>query len=90
MQEDLKLDGNAVAGVLGEVFALEVTAAQATCAGCAAINPIGRVDAYVNAPGAVLRCPSCGQVVMRLVRGPGRYWLDLSGTRCLELRAAGG
>ena len=41
---------------------------------------------YVHAPGTVVRCPSCEQVLMRIVRQPGRgrYWLDLSGVRCLE------
>jgi hypothetical protein len=43
------------------------------------------VDVYLNAPGAVVRCPACEQVLMRIVHGPGRYWIDLSGIRCLEL-----
>jgi hypothetical protein len=81
---DLKLDGNAIAGLLGEIFTMEVTTAESTCAGCGKVHAIGRVDVYVNAPGAVVRCPACTQVLMKIVKGGGRYWIDLSGTRVLE------
>jgi uncharacterized protein DUF6510 len=33
----------------------------------------------------VARCPACAEVVLRLVRGPDRAWLDLRGVTCLEL-----
>ena len=85
-QSDLKLDGNAIAGLLSEIFVMEVTTAEATCAGCGAVNAIGQVHVYTNAPGAVVRCPGCELVLMRIVRGGGRYWVDLTGTRCLEFR----
>jgi Zn finger protein HypA/HybF involved in hydrogenase expression len=84
-QSDLKLDGNAIAGLLREIFTMEMTTAQSTCAGCGKVHAVGRVDVYLNAPGAVVRCPACEQVLMRIVRGRDRYWIDLSGTRCLEL-----
>lgn len=79
------LDGNAVAGPLQELFAWEVTAAQLTCAGCGATRPLGADPAYLQAPGIVLRCAGCGAVLLRLVHGGGRTWLDLTGVRCLEL-----
>ena len=65
---------------------MEVTTAESTCAGCGQVNAVGRVDVYMNAPGAVVRRPACGQVLMRIVRGRGRYWIDLTGTRCLEFK----
>jgi hypothetical protein len=82
--DERKLDGNAIGGLLREIFAMETTAARGTCAGCGAVNEVGRVDVYVHAPGTVVRCPGCEAVLMRIVRGPGRYWVDLSGLRCLE------
>jgi Zn finger protein HypA/HybF involved in hydrogenase expression len=85
LQSDMKLDGNAIGGVLREIFVPEMTTANVTCAGCSGVNPIGRVDVYVHAPGLVLRCPACQSVVMRIVHGRGRYWVDLTGARCLEL-----
>jgi len=86
-QSDLKLDGNAIAGLLREIFTMEMTTAQSTCAGCGKVHAVGRVDVYLNAPGAVVRCPACEQVLMRIVHARGRYWLDLTGTRCLEFEA---
>ena len=86
-QGDMKLDGNAIGGLLAEIFSVEMTTAEGTCGGCGAVNAIGRVDVYINAPGTVVRCPACGGVLMRIVQGRGRYWIDLSGIRCLELVA---
>src|SRR5205807_9712267 len=63
--------------------AVEMTTAHGTCAACGAVNEVGRVDVYIHAPGTVVRCPLCEQVLMRIVRGRGRYWLDLTGMRCL-------
>ena len=82
---DLKLDGNAIGGLLREIFAMEMTAAVGTCANCGAVNEVGRLQVYIHAPGTVVRCPACEAVLMRIVRGRGRYWIDLSGTRTLEL-----
>lgn len=84
LENDLKVDGNAVAGLLRELFGVEMTAASAVCGGCHQHNELGRADVYMNAPGVVARCPGCGRVILRIVRGRGRVWLDLSGTRCLE------
>ncbi|HET7420875.1 MAG TPA: DUF6510 family protein [Candidatus Dormibacteraeota bacterium] len=83
--EDMRLDGNAIGGLLREIFALEMTAAVGTCNSCGAVNEVGRLHVYVHAPGTVVRCPGCEAVVMRIVRGRGRYWVDLTGTRSLEL-----
>lgn len=82
--EEKRLDGNAIGGLLQEIFTLEMTTAETTCAGCGAINAVGRVHVYLDAPGAVVRCPACQSVLMKIVHGRGRYWVDLSGTRCLE------
>jgi predicted RNA-binding Zn-ribbon protein involved in translation (DUF1610 family) len=82
--------GNAVAGVLGEVFAYEMTAARSTCDNCGAVGEVGTLLAYVHAPGTVVRCPRCGAVLIRLVRNDERIWLDVRGVRCLEFRAEEG
>ena len=77
---DLRLDGNAAAGLLGEVFAVEMTTAEGTCASCGATNVLGAVQLYAQAPGAVLRCPSCTAVLMCVVQLPGGGAIvDLSG-----------
>jgi Family of unknown function (DUF6510) len=84
---DLMLDGNAIGGLLGEVFAGEVTVARSTCASCGAVREIGALAVYVQAPGSVARCPGCDAVLLRVVRAEGRIWVELQGVSCLELRA---
>ncbi len=86
--EQARLDGNAIGGLLREIFAVEMTAAVGTCASCGAVNEVGRVQVYVRAPGTVVRCPGCEQVLMKIVRGGGRYWIDMTGVRCLEFSEA--
>ncbi len=79
------LDGNAAAGALTEVFAVDVTAAIGQCAGCGDRGPLGGAASYLEAPGAVLRCMSCDQVLVRVVSSPDRHWLDLRGLVVLQL-----
>ena len=83
---DLRLDGNAVAGLMGEIFSLDVTVATTWCRGCGARDQVGELHAYVRAPGVVLRCPHCTSVLTSVVRGEGRYWVEFSGTVPLLLR----
>jgi Family of unknown function (DUF6510) len=84
--EELKLDGNAAAGTLEQMFAFEVTTAVSTCASCSAVGAVGSAMVYSQAPGIVLRCPACGAVLLRVVNdGASRYWLEMTGVRSLEV-----
>ncbi|MGZ6030029.1 MAG: DUF6510 family protein [Myxococcaceae bacterium] len=78
------LDGNALAGALASVFGADATAVPGRCAHCGAISVIGALRAYTRAPGAVLRCPVCGQVVLRLVETDGALYLDARGAAFLR------
>jgi ribosomal protein S27E len=80
----LMLDGNAVAGLLQEVFAVEMTTALETCDGCGATAPVGAVHVYRGA-GVVLRCPSCGNVLAKLVHGRSQVCISLLGMRALVI-----
>ena len=79
------LDGNVLAGALREVFAVDLTTARGRCAGCGQDNVLAEVVVYADGPGTVARCPGCGSVVLRLVRGPGHVWLDLRGVVSLQV-----
>jgi hypothetical protein len=79
------LDGNALAGDLREIFAVDVTAARYTCAGCGHADAVATLRLWGPAPGQVGRCPHCDDVVLRMVTAPGRVFLDLRGTLRLEL-----
>jgi ribosomal protein S27E len=78
-------DGNALGGPLGDVFSVDVIAAVGRCGGCGRTAPMAEARVFDHAPGVVARCPVCDQVLLRLVRGPGRAWLDLRGLTYLQL-----
>jgi hypothetical protein len=82
--DELVLDGNAVAGLLAEVFGAELTTARGTCNHCGAVDEVGAVRVY-KAAGFVLRCPHCGSVLAKLVTDGSRTWIDFRGLRALEL-----
>jgi hypothetical protein len=84
---DLRLDGNAAAGLLAEVFAFDATTAEAVCSGCGAVGPAGALAVYGLAMGAILRCPTCDNAVVRISRVKSGYWLDLRGMSVLRVAA---
>ncbi len=82
--EELRLDGNAAAGILGEVFSFEVTTAEYACAGCGRTDRLGGAMVYeVRELGVIVRCPSCDNALIRLSYNRGRYFVDLRGARYL-------
>ena len=82
---DLRVDGNALAGVLGEVFVHEMTSARIACDGCGEVEPIGAEHAYMQAPGIVLRCLHCEDLLLVITRRGGRYRLGFKGSRWLQI-----
>jgi len=83
-ERDLRLDGNAVAGLLGELLSVEATTAVLTCAGCGRTGAAGAVHVYAGGPGTVLRCPGCSGVLMRMAHIRGRLVADLRGVATLS------
>ena len=83
--DDTTLDGNAAAGDLQELFAVEVTQAVGVCAECGDSGPLAEAHAFALAPGLTLRCPGCEAVLARLVHLPGRTLVELRGLRRIEL-----
>jgi hypothetical protein len=80
-----RVDGNALGGILSDLFAVDLTMATTTCAGCRAVAPLAVLHVYLDAPGAVARCPGCDTVQLRLVRHESRAWLDLTGIQVLDI-----
>jgi uncharacterized protein DUF6510 len=81
-----KLDGNAAAGILQEIFPFDMTLVQATCTGCGATNAIGAAAAYLHGMGTIVRCPVCDKALIRVAQAKGRYLLDMRGVRVLEIQ----
>lgn len=71
------LDGNAIGGELLEHFGNEMTSAAGTCRTCGAGAVIAELTVYMRAPGAVVRCRHCGNVVIVLVVIAGATRVDL-------------
>ena len=72
------LDGNAIGGLLHEVFGAEMTTAMGVCADCGAAGRVAELVVYLQAPGTIVRCRSCSSLLMVMV--------DVRGTRCIDLR----
>jgi len=81
---DCVLDGNAAAGLLQQIFVLEITAAQIQCDACGSSAAVGSLPLYAAPMGAVLRCPHCEATLMRALHTPHGRWLEMKGTRCLR------
>src|SRR3954462_6206344 len=64
MSEDARwLDGNALGGLLQELFGAALTAAPHRCQSCGTERPVGAPRVYLGA-GTVLRCPVCDQIAL--------------------------
>ena len=79
------LDGNAAAGELSKIFAMDVTAAEGQCAHCGATKRFAEAHLYMQNPGLVARCAVCEHVLLRLVNARQRVFLDMRGITCLIL-----
>ena len=75
------LDGNAIAGVLEEIFGQDMTAAAATCSGCGRSGPMAETAVYMRAPGIVVRCCHCDTVLAVVTERRATYCVDLTGIR---------
>jgi uncharacterized protein DUF6510 len=73
------MDGNAIG-----VFGTEMTAANSTCGTCGAGRPVAELVVYRQAPGTVVRCRTCGSVLMVFVKAHGVTCTDLAGLASLS------
>jgi len=86
MTEANYLDGNAAAGALSNMFAMDVTSAITRCEGCGRTAVFAESRLYVDAPGMVARCPGCDSVLLRVVTTPTDTYLDLRGMTYLRVQ----
>ena len=88
MNRVLMVDANAVGGLLQDIFGSEMTAVPAECANCGNVAEIGTLLAFTQAPGVVLRCSACEEVMLRIVQTPEATVLDARGAVYLRLPRA--
>ncbi len=79
------LDGNVLAGRLGEVFGVDVTSATVLCVGCGREQCVAELVLYETGMGSTARCRGCGAVVLRAALIRDEVVLDLRGTRTLRV-----
>jgi uncharacterized protein DUF6510 len=72
------LDGNAIAGLLFDVFGREMTTATGACVTCGASGHVAEFEVYLRAPGTVVRCRTCRSVLM--------VFMTVRGITCVDLR----
>jgi hypothetical protein len=77
------LDGNAIGGLLNEVFGTEMTNAVGMCGTCGTAGRLAECVVYLRAPGTVARCRNCGWVLMVFVKVRDMNCVDLRGLATL-------
>ena len=84
MTSDAHVDGNAMAGLLMELFGREMTDARSCCSDCGAVNRLGALIVYDRGLGDVARCPDCGAVILVAVERPSGLRFHVAGLRWVE------
>ena len=74
-----RLDGNAIGGLLYDLFGQEMTVSTGFCRSCGQRARVAELHVYMRAPGTVARCPHCESVLLCIVEGPRGTWIDLGG-----------
>jgi NAD-dependent SIR2 family protein deacetylase len=82
------LDGNAAAGELSKIFAIDATSAEAKCEHCGATKHFAEAHLYMEGPGVVARCAICEHVLLRLVNAGQHVFLDVGGMTYLRLNTS--
>ncbi len=83
---DDHVDGNAIGGLLIEVFGREMTDAAGCCDGCGAVAVFAELVVYRSGPGDVICCPRCGAVLVVATPRASGSRIHFSGLRWLQPR----
>lgn len=83
--DDHHLDGNALGGLFHDIFGREMTNQRGCCDACGAINPLGAVMVFRDAPGEVVRCANCQSVILVAVPMPTGIRVSFQSLRWVEI-----
>ena len=64
----MNVDGNALAGPLSDVFAVDVTTVVATCRECGLAAPLAEADVELDSACAIVRCRGCTRTLFTALR----------------------
>jgi hypothetical protein len=79
VMDNTALDGNAIGGLLIDVFGTEMTDRLGTCGSCGATCHVAEFVVYSRGPGTVARCRSCAALLMAFVKVRNMTCVDLTG-----------
>lgn len=73
------LDGNAMAGVMHDLFARDMTTMGYKCTSCGRAGVVAEMAVYMSGPGTVARCGACDTILLILSEHHGMYCIDMPG-----------
>jgi hypothetical protein len=76
--EDNVVDGNAIGGMLIELFGTEMTTSVGTCGVCGTAARVAEMAVYRPKLGTVARCRVCDNVLM--------VFVEVRGVTCVDMR----
>lgn len=62
-----RLDGNAAAGPLSEIFGRDMSLAEGVCRHCGGSGPLAQATAELDDAGVILLCRGCGHTLLTYV-----------------------
>lgn len=62
------VDGNALAGLLSELFDGDVTMLEGVCGGCGSRAPLADAVVEIDEAGAIVRCRGCTHTLATVLR----------------------
>ena len=86
MTDDMHVDGNAIGGLLLELFDHDMTGRLGRCNACGSVRPMAEAHVFRNAPGDVLRCAVCGKVLMVIVPMPTAFRVSFESLGWIEIQ----
>jgi len=73
------LDGNALAGVMHDLFARDMTTVGYKCTNCGSAGIVAELAVYMSGPGTVARCRDCDTIILMFTERHGMYCIDMPG-----------
>jgi hypothetical protein len=73
------VDDNAMACVMHDLFARDMTTMGYKCTSCGRTGVMAEIAVYIAGPGTVARCRTCDAILLMLSERHGMYCIDMPG-----------
>jgi Family of unknown function (DUF6510) len=80
---DLLIDGDPCACLFEDIFTSDITLAKLKCIACGSLSGAGSLSVHQAPEGAILRCASCGDVLMKAERTAHGLWFEMAASYCV-------